>query len=284
MSDGIKYMLISTLFFSLMNICVKFLAHIPVYEIATFRSLGIVIFSFGLIRYSGISFKVNHKRFLALRSIFGTMAMLMYFYTLQNIPLATAVTLQYLSPIFASIIAVFLLKEIPDFLQWCFFGLSFAGVLLIKGFDARISIFFLCMGIGSALGSGFAYNYIRKLKTHDHPVIIVFYFALISLTILSPMTVIYWKPLTTQDCLVLFFLAICTQLAQINMTKAYQAEAIAIVSSFRYVGILFALALGFILFNESVPLMAFIGMVLVLSGVILAGYYPHFKKMKSLVK
>ena len=118
LNDGIKYMLLSTVFFSLMNVCVKFLKHIPVYEIATFRSLGIVILSYSLIRYSGLSFKVNHKKYLFMRSFFGTIAMLMYFYTLQNTPLATAVTLQYLSPIFASIIAIFLLNEKPHFIQW----------------------------------------------------------------------------------------------------------------------------------------------------------------------
>lgn len=60
----------------------------------------------------------------------------MFFVTVQNIPLATAVTTAYLAPIFTTLIGVFVLGERVHAMQWLFYGMSFAGVFVIKGFDA----------------------------------------------------------------------------------------------------------------------------------------------------
>ena len=68
--------------------------------------------------------------------------------------LATAVTIQYLSPIFTALIGVFLLGELVPARQWFFYGIAFIGVLVLKGFDARVSTFYLIVGIVSAFCSG----------------------------------------------------------------------------------------------------------------------------------
>ena len=111
----------------------------------------------------GIPLLGNNKKVLLMRGIFGTTALLMFFYTLQNIPLASAVTLQYLSPIFTALFAAIFLKEKMQIRQWLYFGISFAGVALIKGFDERISDLY---AHGHLLRHvlGMAYTCIRQLK------------------------------------------------------------------------------------------------------------------------
>ena len=84
---AVKYILLSTVFFALMNVGVKFLAHIPAYEIVFFRALVSLIICYFLIRRAGLSPWGNNKRVLLFRGLSGTAALLMYFYTLQHMPL-----------------------------------------------------------------------------------------------------------------------------------------------------------------------------------------------------
>lgn len=98
-------------------------------------------------------------------------------------PLASAVTLQFLSPIFTIVLGIFLVKETVRPLQWLFFLIAFLGVVMIQGFDHRVGMLDVSLGIGSAIFSALAYNTIRRLKASEHPLVIVFYFPLVALPI-----------------------------------------------------------------------------------------------------
>ena len=111
-------MLCSTLAFALMQICVKYLPHIPAHELILFRSIISIVLSVAMLQKLGIHLLGKNKKVLMMRGIFGTTALLLFFYTLQNIPLASAVTLQYLSPIFTALFAAIFLKEKMQIKQW----------------------------------------------------------------------------------------------------------------------------------------------------------------------
>ncbi|MCE2495744.1 MAG: EamA family transporter [Flavobacteriales bacterium] len=104
-------------------------------------------------------------------------------------PLASAVTIQYLSPLFTSIFAIFILKERMASIQWLFFGLSIAGVVVLKRFDPGINLLYMMLGLGSAFFAGLAYNAIRKVRGTDHPVVVVFYFPLIATPIMAVLSI-----------------------------------------------------------------------------------------------
>jgi drug/metabolite transporter (DMT)-like permease len=76
--------------------------------------------------------------------------------------------MQYLAPIFTAILGVFIVKEKVSWQQYSFFAVSFVGVLVIQGFDFRISVVQLLIGVGAAFFSGLAYNFVRKLNTSEH--------------------------------------------------------------------------------------------------------------------
>lgn len=268
-TKGVVHMLIATVFFTLMNVLVKFLPHIPSYEIVFFRCVISLVITVGLLKRYHIPLFGNNKTYLILRGVFGIIALSMFFTTLQHIPLASAVTIQYLSPIFTTIFAVFFLKERVKFWQWVFFGVSFAGVVLIKGFDDRVSLKFFLIGIAAAIFSGLAYNCIRKLKNSDHPLVVVLYFPLIGMPVTGIISAFNWVMPRPIDWLILLGIGVFTQIAQVQMTKSLQAEAIARVSSVRYLGIVYALIMGFVFFGESYGMIAIIGILLVISGVML---------------
>ena len=137
-SPGIKYVLLASFFFTLMNVGVKYVKNIPSNEVVFFRAFVSLVICYFMLRYKKINPWGNNKKLLLLRGITGTIALVMYFYTLQHMPLASAVTIQHLSPIFTIIIAGFMLKEYSRSVQWLFFMIAFVGVVMIKGFDTRI--------------------------------------------------------------------------------------------------------------------------------------------------
>ena len=111
MNKGAQYMIISSFAFSLMHLCVKAMPHIPVFELVFFRSLGSLLITLLYLNKKRIPIFGNNKKVLFARGLFGTIGLCLFFITLQNIPLAGAVTIQYLSPVFTALFAVVILRE-----------------------------------------------------------------------------------------------------------------------------------------------------------------------------
>jgi drug/metabolite transporter (DMT)-like permease len=268
-SKGVQYMLLSTLFFALMNVCIKLVPHIPAIEIIFFRSVISVVMSYLVLRRQQVNIWGTNKGLLITRGITGAIALVLYFTTLQNIPLATAVTIQYLSPIFTTILGIFIVKEKVKPWQWIFFLVSFIGILVIEGVDVRISPFYLTIGVAGAAISGISYNIIRKLNTREHPLVIVFYFPMVALPFSGIYSLFDWVQPVGWDWAILLLVGVFTQLAQYYMTMSYQAEELSKVAHLNYIGIFYALLLGFIMFDETFTIGSYVGMALVLVGVIL---------------
>ncbi len=266
---AVVFMLISVVAFSFMNLTVKYLKHLPATELVLFRSIITLALSFVMIKRKKLKLFGNNKLFLILRGVFGVTALTMYFYTLQFLPIGSAVTIQYLSPIFTIIFASFFLKEKMKPVQWLFFLVAFAGITLVKGFDPNITLRLLTIGIGSAIFAGLAYNSIRKLKDTDHPVVVVFYFPLIATPVMLVFSYFNFIMPMGWDWLLLILMGIFTQIAQIYMTKAYQSSTMDKTAPLKYLGILFAIGFDVFLFGVSYSPVVFAGIALVVSGVIL---------------
>ncbi|MDZ4715159.1 MAG: DMT family transporter [Cytophagales bacterium] len=275
-SPGVRYMLLATFFFGLMNAAVKLLGHLPAVEIALLRSAVSLVLALGIVRYYHIPLPGNNQKALLLRGFFGSSALVLYFITLQKMPLASAVTLQYLSPVFTAVMGIFLVKEAVKPWQWVFFGISFGGVLMVQGYDHRVETTYVLLGVASALFSGLAYNMIRQLKQTEHPLVITFYFPLVSVPVtLLLMSSVAWVMPVGTDWLVLVFIGVTAQVAQYFMTRSYQSEELSKVVGLKYVGIIYALGFGYFLFGESFSVAAHVGMLVVLAGVILNIWYKH---------
>jgi drug/metabolite transporter (DMT)-like permease len=263
------HMLAATFFFSVMNVFIKKLSHIPPMEIVFFRCFISMVFCFILVWRHRLDWRGSSRLLLIARGVAGTTAIYTYFITIQRMPLATAVTLQYTSPIFTTLIALYILKEKVRWIQYVFFALSFTGVIMIKGFDSNISLGYLLLGLFSALTSGIAYNLVRSLKEKEHPIVVVLHFQLVGTVIGFVGCLFDWRMPQGRDWLYLLAIGILTQLGQVNLTKSLQSERIAITSSLNYLGIIYALIFGVVFFNESYTTSIITGIILVVSGVLL---------------
>ena len=262
-------MLLSVTGFALMQLCVKYLLHIPTTELVLFRSFVSVVLSGAMIWREGISPFGNNKKFLFLRGLFGTIALALYFYTLQNLPISTAAVLQYLSPIFTAFFAIWMLKEPMRISRWLFFLISIVGVVIVKGFSPDLTLYYMIIGVASALFAGLAYNCVRILRKTDKPVVIVLYFPLVAIPIMSVLSIENWMWPEGIDWFIIIAMGIFTQFGQLFMTKALHAEKAGITTSMKYLGIFYALSFDYFLFGVSFELMTLVGIGLVLLGVLL---------------
>lgn len=281
MKQAFGYMLLSILGFALMNLMVKFLDRLPVTELVLFRSLVSLIITVYFLRKRHIPFFGNQKKWLIMRGIFGVIALSLFFFTLQELPLGSAITIQYLSPIFTAFFAIFLLGEKMYKRQWLFFAVSFGGIALIKGFDPNISLPLFLMGLGSAIFAGLAYNCIRKVKDTDHPLVVVFYFPLLAVPVMAVISAFNWTTPIGWEWLILIAMGVFTQIGQIYMTKALQLGEANEIAAMKYLGIFFALGFDFFIFDVTYAPMALVGIGLVLSGVVLNVIFKTRRRMKE---
>ncbi len=286
MNKGILYMILSGLCFIVVNFFVKLLGAgdnqslieglqtYPGHELVLARSIVSFTISLYIIRRRKLPIFGNNKKWLIMRGVSGTIALTIFFYTIHYLPLAVASTVQYLSPIFTIILAIYILKERVNLLQWIFIALSFSGVALIAGSNflsdtTEISFFWLGMGILSAVFSGIAYTSIIKLKATDAPITIVMYFPMIAIPFMLLLCLIDFTWPQGIEWLFLLIIGIFTQFAQILLTKALHEGSASIIMPLQYLGAIYAFSIGYFLFNESLSLIIDIGMIMVLLGVII---------------
>ena len=277
-------MFLSTIAFFLANVFVKQVAHIPAMEIVFFRCVIAATFCvYGLKRARASIIGTNHS-LLLLRGVFGTIALFCFFLTLQQMPLASAQTIQYLSPIFTAVIAIFVLKEGVLPAQWFFYAIAFSGVLLIERFDTRISPFYLALGILSAFFSGLAYNLVRSLREREHPLTVVLHFQLVGAVVGFFSLFFEWVTPVGVEWLYLFLIGVFSQLGQMFLTNALQRERIAGVAIINYTGLIYAITVGWIIFGESQGPMAIAGMLLVVLGVVLSVMYGRRMSRRAAIE
>lgn len=266
---GILYMLVACVFFALMALFTRLLQSLPVAEIIFFRSLLAGAFCFVGIRRAGISPWGTDRIGLLIRGLAGFVSLAQGFWLLHAIPLGAASVLTHLSPIFTTLLGVWMVREPVSPLQWLFILLSFVGVVLIQGFDLRISPLHLLVGISASFCMGVAYSSVRRLGKHEHPLVIMLYFPLICIP-LSALAMLWGFVMPTPlQWFYLLLLGITAQIGQYCMTVSYQSAPIARVAVISYAEVIISILFGFVLFGENFNLMTYLGMALVAAGVVM---------------
>ena len=275
-NKAVGFMLISTVLFSVMNVLVKMLNDIPSYEVVMFRSaISFLISGYILWKMKVNPFRAKPRWILIGRGVAGSLALLIFFYTLQRLPLATSVTIAYLSPIFTILFASFLLKEKINWKQWVFFLISFIGILMINGIKKDESTKLILLGLTGAAFSGLAYNALRSSAAFVPAMVMVFYLPLISIPMVAPFCISNFVVPKGIEWIYIIGMGVVTQFAQLYMTKAYQMEKAGSIANYSYLGIVYALFFGWAVFHEHYNLAAIIGMITVVAGILLNFLYVN---------
>ncbi|MFO0496095.1 MAG: DMT family transporter, partial [Flavobacteriia bacterium] len=183
-------------------------------------------------------------------------------------------TVQYLAPIFTIFFAVILSGEQIKNHQWIFILSALLGVLLISSPNflsndlADISLNWLLVGILSATFSGLAYSSIVKLKNTEDPLNVVLYFPMIAIPIMLVWCFFDFVMPVGIEWLLLIIMGVFTQIAQLFLTKGLMSEETSIVAPFQYLGAIYAALAGYLIFDESLSIIVYVGIAMILAGVI----------------
>ena len=118
-----------------------------------------------------------------------------------------------------------------------------------------------------------AYNFIRMLKDRAHHQLIIFYFPLVTIPLTLPLLFSNWQAISLWDLGGLILIGISTQLAQINMTKAYMLEKASKITHYNYLTTVYAALTGILFFGEMLNLATIMGILLIIFGVVMSAYF-----------
>lgn len=215
--------------------------------------------------YHKISVKGSHIKPLIARGIVGVLSLACFFIAVQRIPLGSAISIRYLGPIFGAGLAYYYLKEKINWMQWLSFAVAFSGVIVLKGFDIRIDFLSLSLLIVSAILVGGVFVLLRYLGDKEHHLTIINYFMMCAL-LLSLCFVQYWRMPLTNEWLDVCGIGISGLIGQVYMTKAFQTEDTSVLAPFKYMELIYAIILGYFMFDETYKLLPMIGIVLIIGG------------------
>lgn len=275
------WMLLASALFTLMGVCVKVAsAHFNAAELVFWRGVVGVLFMWVLARSRGVNLATRVPGMHAWRATVGTVSLGAWFYAIGHLPLATAMTLNYMSSVW---VAVFLVSS--TLLAWrpgestAFQGplvlsvlAGFAGVvLMLRPTIAQDQLFAGLLGLLSGMTAAFAYLQVMALGRAGEPETrTVFYFAVG--TVLAGglgMAVVGVSAWDWTASLWLLPIGLLASLGQLCMTRAYSKGATLVVANLQYSGIIFAALLGLVWFGEALDLLAWSGMALIIcSGIV----------------
>ncbi len=208
------------------------------------------------------------------RALVGFASLVLFFYAIAHLPLATAVTLNYTSALFLALLMPLMLHEKPKSILYAMILLGFVGVvLLLKPSFAKQDLAAGAVGLLSGFGAAFAYAHVKQLGNLGEPDWrTVFYFTLIS-TFASG----FWMLLQTytsmslQDMPTLLGLGVSATIAQLAMTRAYRTGITLTVASLAYTTVIFASLFGVLFWQETLSYSEYMAIgIIIFSGIVSA--------------
>jgi drug/metabolite transporter (DMT)-like permease len=266
-------MLAAGLLFACMGVLVKLGAdRYTSEELVFYRSAFGLLFVLPLIRHNGLA--TPHWRGHVWRGLSGTVAMMLFFYCLTTLPLATAITLNYTSSLFLTVLTLLVFKDRLHLPLTGALLIGFSGVvLLLHPTLERDQIIPGLLGLLSGFLAGVALLNVRQLGRLGEPASrVVFYFNLTATLFTGGWLALSggFHPPQLTDLPLLLGLGASATIAQLAMTRAYRIGTTLAVSALSYSTIAFAALFGILLWNEALPLAGWLGMGLIIASGVLA--------------
>ena len=282
---GFLYMFLSVCAFSLMDLIIKWTADYPLGQVVFFRGFFGIVFYFFVIPKNRINNFYRTKRaFLHfLRCFVGLIAMVAIFIALRNLPLATVVSISFAAPIFTTIFSIFFLSERVGIYRWLAVVIGFVGILIITepGFES-LNIYYI-FPIIFCIGLSYVAIAIRQLSSTEPVWLISLNFSIV-ITIAGLCTLPYgWKIPSFFDFFVLSLVGLFGGVANLWLSQSYKFSEVSLVTPLKYLGLVFAIFFGYLIWGEVPSLKSLIGgLLVILSSIIIFRREIIIKKVPTI--
>ncbi len=295
------WMLFATFLFSLMGVCVKLVSEeYSTPEIVMYRSVIGALFLGCMVCIRGGSFKTSYPFQHLWRGVVGATAFGLWFFSFRGLPLATAMTLNYMSPIWiAGILFGIGLYHGRVRFEWklvCAIVTSFVGVILllqptVHADQWQAGVVALVSGVLAAL----AYLQVRYLGNLGEPEYrVVFYFCMIGTiggAIISILCAhmpgsdgIAFHSHSVRGLVLLTLVGIFAAVGQMAMTRAYHLGKTLVTANLQYSGIVFSSIWGILIWDDTLGVVSWLGITTILGSGISVTFFDVRNKMASIIK
>lgn len=275
------WMVLASFLFATMGVGIKIAsASFGTAELVFYRGVISTLFLLMVLRSHGTSLRTPVPMMHAWRAVVGVASLSAWFYAIAHLPLATAMTLNYMSGVWVGAfvlggaLLVGQLERQGPLMATVLAG--FAGVvMMLRPTLDQNQLFAGLVGLLSGIGAALAYMQVTALgKVGEPDGRTVFYFALatvvagllgIAFTGLTP-----WSAVSWQAAAWLIPIGVLASLGQWCLTRAYGQGATLVVANLQYSGIIFAALYSVILFGDHIPWIGWLGMALIIGSGVLA--------------
>lgn len=271
---GSLWMLAAGVFFAIMGVCVKLgAARYSTAELVFYRSFFGLMVIWGATSANRLPLATAHLQLHISRSVIGFISLMLFFYAITHLPLATAMTLNYTSPLFLALFTTIWLREKvrPVLLVAIVLGFIGVTVLLNPTFHGG-SLMAGILGLISGLLAGFVYVQVTQLGRVGEPEWrTVFYFTLVCSTG-GAIGMLLWDlhAVRLTDVPLLVSMGASATLAQLAMTRAYRMGDALVAGSLAYSTVVFASLLGILLWQEILSPSQWLAIALIIASGVLS--------------
>lgn len=219
------------------------------------------------------SLKINQLTLYTLRGVLSISTMFLTFFALSHIPLADAVAYSYLSPIFAIVLAAFFLNERLGRKQFLAICIAFIGAVTLLRPDFQTINIGILASLGAALGFAGTLICMKLLTRKDSPKLVAIYGYIIPLPLSLMFAMPYWQwPGSLQIWGLLLLMSLLSVIAHLSMTHALSRADIGVILPFDFIRLIFAAALGIVLFQDALDWISLVGGTIILAASIMSSH------------
>ena len=239
--------------------------HVPFSLIIFFRSISqLLIVSIWIALRPNLKFRSPRWIMLISRGVISLICWWLYYLSFKKLDLALASTLTFTTSLFVVTLAPIVLKEKLGWKRLLTSLIGFLGILLaseMKGFNINLGIL---MGLGSAFAAAVLTFQNRLLISTENTSTIMFWIGLVTTIGTFPAAAIYWVNVGITNILILSLAGLLGTLGMLMTVEAYRFGEVSYLAPFPYTRIIFALFVGYFLFEEIASLYEIIGAIIII--------------------
>ncbi len=276
---GIAYFTGAMLFFSLMNVLIRYMNDaLPSVQLVFLRNIISFCLFLPFIARKGISnMKTQRLKRHFFRAFVGLIAMEAWFYSLTELEVNIATAISFTAPLFTTMFAVFFLGEMIGKVRIVTLIIGFGGVLIIANPFAGEWNPMMLVALFSAAMIAAAGVIVKTLTTTEPSWRIVFYMAGFMSILSFPPAYFAWQPVTQDAFIIIAAIAILSTFAQFCLAQAFATSPMVVLMPFDFSRLIFTAALAWVILQEPITPATVIGSIVIISSTV----YISWREMKK---
>ena len=265
---GAVFVVLGTAFFVLTDIIVKFTGdRIHPAQMSIFRyGVGFILLMPLFIRTGPERLKSKRIKLHFFRAILASLGQAGIFYAVIHLHLADATAMTFTRPLFLTILAIFVLKEVVSGHRWGATIIGFVGVIvMMRPFGGEIDIaWFVALLTAFLFASGLII--IRVLARDDPPGTILFWYHIFGMIIFAGPAAYVWVHPTPVEWLLLIGIAASTAVGMNFFVRGFSIGESSLMGTMEYIRLVFAAVAGYLIFLEVPDIWTWVGAAIIVSA------------------